>query len=105
MIIYNVTIKIDADAANDWVEWMTQEHIPELMQTGLFADARLCRLLEEDEMEGSTYVAQYFCESIRQYNTYISEHATQMRDKGFARFGAKFAAFRTVMEEVYKYAG
>ena len=105
MIIYNVTIKVDADTANDWVQWMKEEHIPELMRTGLFIDARLCHLLEQDEMEGATYVAQYFCEGIAQYNTYISDHVQQMRDKGFARFGGKFAAFRTVMEEEYHYAG
>ena len=101
MIIYNVTVKVDADAANDWVMWMKGEHMPELMQTGLFTNSRLCHLLEQDELEGCTYVAQYFCEGIAQYNSYISEHAQQMRDKAFARFGAKFTAFRTIMEEEF----
>ncbi len=98
MIIYNVTVKVDNDIAHEWVKWMKQEHIPELMQTGLFVDYRLCRLLEQDETEGKTYTAQYFCDSMEHYNTYISEHAAKMREKGFARFGNKFAAFRTVMK-------
>lgn len=101
MIIYNVTIKVDADAAKDWVKWMKEEHIPELMHTGLFVDTRLCRLLEQDETEGITYVAQYFCDTMEHYNTYISEYAQQMRDKGLARFGSKFSAFRTVMQEEF----
>lgn len=98
MIIYNVTVKIDAQAADEWVKWMKEEHMPELMKTGLFTDSRLCRLLEQDETEGRTYTAQYFCNTIEDYNSYIDNHAQHMRDKGFARFGNRFMAFRTVME-------
>lgn len=98
MIIYNVTVKVEADVADAWVSWMKTEHIPDLLSTGLFADARLCRLLEQDETEGVTYAAQYFCESLTQYNAYIDHHAEKMRDKAFQRFGGKFVAFRTIME-------
>ena len=33
MIIYNVTVKIEAEAADEWVKWMKEEHMPELMKT------------------------------------------------------------------------
>jgi hypothetical protein len=98
MIIYNVTVKVEQDIADEWVLWMKNEHMPELMGTGLFADSRLCRLLEQDELEGRTYVAQYFCNTIEDYNRYIDEYAQQMRDKAFSRFGGRFMAFRTIME-------
>ena len=98
MIIYNVTIKVNNEVVSEWVGWMKQIHIPELMRTGLFIDYRLCRLLEQDEAEGVTYIAQYFCDNLENYNTYISEHAQGMREKGFKKFGNKFIAFRTVME-------
>jgi len=98
MIIYNVTVKVETTIAADWVAWMKQEHIPDLLKTGLFVDYRLCRLLEQDETEGITYTVQYFCDSLEHYQTYISEHAQRMRDKGFQRFGNRFIAFRTVMQ-------
>ncbi len=98
MIIYNVTVKVDADVAREWVQWMKEEHIPDLMKTGLFVDYRLCRLLEQDETEGITYSAQYFCDSMEHYHTYIAEYAPKMRDKGFQRFGSSFLAFRSVMK-------
>jgi len=72
--------------------------MPELMHTGLFVDCRLCRLLEQDEADGVTYTAQYFCEGMEQYNQYIALHAEKMRNKGFMLFGGKFVAFRTIME-------
>lgn len=100
MIIYNVTIKIDNSIHDLWVQWMKDEHMPELMQTGLFTEYKLCRLLEQDDSEGPTYAAQYFCHSIEEYNEYISKHAPLLREKGLQKFGDKFIAFRTVMEVV-----
>ena len=100
MIIYNVTIKVESDIAEEWVQWMKQEHMPDLHNTGLVTGFRLCRLLEQDEAEGVTYSAQYTCDNLDDYNTYISKHAQTMRDKGFSRFGGKFIAFRSVMEVV-----
>jgi hypothetical protein len=98
MIIYNVTVKVEKETAPEWLHWMKHEHIPELMRTGLFVDYRLCRLLEQDESEGLTFTAQYFCDNMEHYNTYIQEHSAGMREKSFRRFGNKFVAFRTVME-------
>src|SRR5437868_5451008 len=100
MIIYNVTIKVENDIAGEWVQWMRLEHIPDLMNTGLFTGHRLSRLLQQDELEGVTFVAQYYFDSIMQYDQYIDEHAETMRNKAFSRFGGRFAAFRTVMETV-----
>ena len=98
MIIYNVTIKVESTIADAWVDWMKATHMADLISTGLFVECRLCRLLEQDEVEGVTYVAQYFCEGMEQYNVYIEKFAEKMRDKGFKLFGGKFIAFRTVME-------
>lgn len=100
MIVYNVTLKVEADVADEWVQWMKNVHIPELMSTGLFVENRLCRLLEQDETEGVTFSAQYVCNSLTEYDTYIDRHAPQMREKSFALFGSKFIAFRSVMEIV-----
>lgn len=98
MVIYNVTIKVESAVADVWVDWMKTTHMADLMSTGLFVDCRLCRLLEQDEVEGFTYVAQYFCEGIGQYNIYIENFAEKMSDKAFKLFGGKFIAFRTIME-------
>lgn len=100
MVLYNVTVKVEKDSAEAWVRWMKDEHMPELMQTGLFADSRLYQLLDIDEEDGLTYAAQYFCNSMEDYNRYIAEHAPAMREKGLQRFKEKFIAFRTLMQAV-----
>ncbi len=98
MIIYNVTLKVETDIADEWTKWMKDEHIPDLMATGLFTGHRLCRLLEQDEADGITFSAQYECKDLADYNTYIDVHAQGMREKAFALFAGRFVAFRSVME-------
>lgn len=98
MIIYNVTIKVNTKAAASWLEWMKQEHISDMMRTGLFSDYRLARLMEQDETDGITYVVQYHCDSIENYQSYLEEHAPAMRQKGLDKFGNQFVAFRSMME-------
>jgi hypothetical protein len=100
-IIYNVTVKVESSIEKEWLQWMLQEHIPEVMQTGCFIDYKVVRLLEVDESEGPTYAIQYSAESKAIYNQYISKFAAALRDKTFEKWGQRFIAFRSVMEVVH----
>ena len=100
MIVYNVTIKITSAIHTEWLQWLKEEHIPDVIQTGCFTHATILRLLEIDETEGPTYAIQYFAESKALYNNYIEKHAATMREKGFAKWGNQFIAFRSVMQVV-----
>ena len=102
MFIYNVTVKIDWSIHDAWVQWMQDEHMPEMIRTGCFTDARLLRLLETDEKEGPTYGTQYFAESKPDYNRYIEIHSARMRQRSFDKWGDRFVAFRTLMQVIEK---
>lgn len=97
MILYNVTIKVDHSIHDPWLQWMKEEHMPDVTGTGCFTHHRLLRLLEVDDTEGPTYAAQYFAESKALYNRYIEKYAAAMRDKGVQKWGDRFIAFRSVM--------
>ena len=99
-IIYNVTIRPELQIADDWLQWLLEEHIPEVLQTKCFFDYRVARLLDTDESEGPTYVIQYYAESKADYNRFIELHASDLRKKSFEKWGEQFIAFRTVMEVV-----
>jgi hypothetical protein len=101
MIIYNVTCKVDHSIADEWLSWLQQEHIADLIATGCFTHARILRLLEVDETDGITYAVQYHAESKALYNRYIREFSTGMRNKATEKWGEKFIAFRSVMEIVH----
>ncbi len=100
MIVYNLAMKVDHTIHDEWIEWQKNEHIPDTMATGLFADYKFFRLLEQDETDGLTYVIQYFAADIDRYQKYIDEYSSTLRKKAFARWGNRFITFHTVMQVV-----
>jgi hypothetical protein len=100
MILYNVTIKVEQQIADEWLQWLLKDHIPSIMQTHCFIDYKVVRLLEVDDREGPTYAIQYYAESKADYNRYIEIHASTMRKLSFEKWGERFIAFRSVMEVV-----
>ncbi|WP_462247554.1 DUF4286 family protein [Ekhidna sp.] len=101
MILYNVTVNIDDDVEQDWVNWMKETHIPEVMETGFFVDFKMLKMLSEGQDDtGSTYAIQYMAETLGHLETYLEKAAPKIQKKSIIRYGTKMAAFRTVLEEV-----
>lgn len=97
MILYNVTVKVDRDAAEDWLRYM-EIHIRDVLNTGCFTGYRMCRLLEQPDSDDPTFTIQYECESKAILNQYLEKYAPALRDDVNRKFKDKFVAFRTVME-------
>jgi hypothetical protein len=100
MYIYNVTIKINWAIHDNWVLWMQQEHLPQMLATNCFTTSSLLRLLQNDDEEGPTYVAQYTAESMEKIDEYIEKHSQALRHAGFVKWGDQFIAFRSILQHV-----
>jgi len=108
MIIYNVTVNIDHAAHDEWVAWMTQVHIPEVMATGSFIESRMQRVLDtngavpQTDEGGVTYAIQYTAPDMVHYERYRAEHAPRLQADAHRMFGGRFVAFRTLLEVVHR---
>jgi hypothetical protein len=100
MFIYNVTTKVNWSIHDAWLEWMQTDHMPTVIRTNCFLHYQLLKLHEQDEVEGPTYVAQYFAESKALYNRYIELFANEFRKEYSDKWGNNFIAFRTLLEVV-----
>ncbi|MFC4213254.1 DUF4286 family protein [Pedobacter lithocola] len=99
MLLYNVTLILDDAAANEWLQWMQDVHIPEVMATGMFVSNRLLKVLDSPN-EGVTYCAQYVAESLENYNNYVDNFAPALQADLNDKFKNRFVAYRTLMEFV-----
>ncbi|MBE7175373.1 MAG: DUF4286 family protein [Mucilaginibacter polytrichastri] len=97
MIIYNVTLVVEDDIRDEWLKWMQEIHIPEVMATGKFSGYRLLSILDSPN-EGQSYCAQYYTSSVEQYNAYVEEDAARLQGALAEKFGHQYVAFRTLME-------
>ncbi|MFD2246892.1 DUF4286 family protein [Pontibacter ruber] len=100
MILYNVTTSIDNRVADDWLQWMKEVHIPEVMATGYFLANQICRVVEDEETGGTTYAVQYTCRSEADLLEYQREHSPELQRKVNERYQGQYASFRTMLEIV-----
>ncbi len=100
MYIYNVTINVDESVHDKWLVWMRNSHIPEMLSTGKFSQAKLCRVLLEEETGGSTYAIQYSTPNRETLQSYYELDASRLRKATLKKFKDKFVVFRTELEVV-----
>lgn len=99
MILYNVTLNVELDIEQEWLQWMKEKHVPEVLATGYFFDCKTFKLLTE-EPQGTTYAFQYYAENIGAVDSYLEGPAGKLRESVVQRYGTKVMAFRTVLEQV-----
>lgn len=100
MILYNVTVNVDEAIAKEWLQWMKEQHMPDVMATGCFRESRIFRLLSAKEQGGFTYAVQYFAENMEDYQRYFDNHAEALQTEHINRYKDRFVAFRTLLESV-----
>ncbi|WP_027127518.1 DUF4286 family protein [Gelidibacter mesophilus] len=103
MIIYNVTSNIDASIHNHWLVWI-KEHIPHVLATGHFTEAKLTKVLIKEQEGSVTYSVQYRAKSREALDNYYKNDADKLRQEGLKKFGEKVLAFRTELEVIDEYS-
>ncbi len=98
MYIYNVTSNIDESIHEQWIKWMHETHIPDMLATGKFSNAKMCKVLVEEDMGGVTYSVQYTTTSKETLEQYYKEDAPRLRNEAMKLFADKMLAFRTELK-------
>jgi hypothetical protein len=99
-VLYNVTIKIDLDVHDEWMDWMKKIHIPEVLETNLFESHKFSQILGTDEAKGLTYAIQYVCPTLDDFEKYQNQFAPDLQKQHTEKYKDKFVAFRTMMRIV-----
>jgi Domain of unknown function (DUF4286) len=100
MLIYNVTSGVDKKIELEWLLWMKETHIPEVMRTGMFVDYTFYKILSSEQEDSISYAVQYSAISLDQVEKYLENYAPTLREEVQKKFGEGVASFRTLLEEV-----
>jgi hypothetical protein len=101
MVLYNVTVSVDSDIHEEWLQWMKTVHIPEVLNTGMFTENRICKV-DGFEEGGVTYAVMYLAPDREHYNRYQSEFAPALQQSHTQRYGQRAVAFRTVLDVLHQ---
>ena len=96
-MLYVVIIAIDGSRATDWVKWMIDVHIPDVMATGLFVNASMVRDSEGDRNGRVGYRVYYRSATDADLDRYQAEHAKRLQAKHTLRYQGAFSARREVL--------
>lgn len=102
MILYNVTVSIDPEISEEWLQWMRSKHIPDVMATNCFKESRISRIQGEEE-GGITYSVMYLCPSEELMNEYQNTHASALQKDHSDRYSGRFASFRTFLTVIEEF--
>ena len=104
MFIYNVTAHVEPSVENVWLDWMEQNHIPEMIATQKFTHSKIFKIIKDQDTGGVSYAVQYYCEHRQDYEAYLKEDARRLRQKTQAKFGEQILFFRTELQLIQEYS-
>jgi hypothetical protein len=100
MYIYNVTTNVAESIHDQWLHWMKTKHIPAMLATGKFSNAKMSQVLIKEEMGGITYSVQYTTDSMETLEEYYKNDAEKLRNETLLLFKDKIVAFRTELKVI-----
>lgn len=93
---------MSASLAPVWLEWV-REHIPLVLGTGLFMEARLTEVLVENPDGAKTFSVQYKAKNREALDYYYEQHADALRKDALKKFGENVLSFRTELDVIDEY--
>ncbi|MEO8821320.1 MAG: DUF4286 family protein [Ginsengibacter sp.] len=100
MFVYNITLKIENQYLQDWMDWVKAVQIPDVLATGCFYDSRFYELMEIEEEDGRTFVVQFLANSKSDYNRYKELYHTHFRRRSLEKWKDHVVSFRTLLKNV-----
>ncbi len=101
MILYSITINIEKVVHDEWLAWMKNVHVPSVLNTGLFLESKILRLLNEEEQNtGITYSFQYFLKNISSLENFRENFERAIDLELYKKYQNMFVEFRTILEIV-----
>lgn len=102
-MLYVVILAIDGSRATDWVKWMVDVHIPEVMATGCFVSSTMVRDSEGDRAGRVGYRVYYRSATDADLDRYQAEFAKKLQAKHTLRYQHAFMARREILPVVTQF--
>ena len=97
MVLYNLTAIVEEEFHDEWMTWMKEIFIPSVINTGLFKDHHVLRVLDSPN-PGVTYCFQFIAAGHQEYQKFRDRHEPALLNDYYNKFENKAVSFSTLME-------
>jgi hypothetical protein len=98
MLIYNITFLVADKVSQQWLQWVNDSHIPEMVASGYFTEPRLAKVLSDHGQEGTSYAVQYHIADMQELGVWRRKFGSAMERNCASLFGEDVLLFTTVLE-------
>ena len=95
MLIYNVTSHVEPKIEKEWLLWMKQKHLSEMLATQKFSMAKIFKVISDQDHGGVSYAVQYHCENKNTLDEYLKNDAKDLQKKENEKFGKSISVSYT----------
>lgn len=97
MIVYEVTLRVEAGSAEAFRAWLGT-HVGEMLDLPGFVGADIFRIEPASASDAEHgWTVHYRLRDRAALDVYLAEHAPRMRADGLARFAGRFSAERRIL--------
>ncbi len=100
MLIYNTTYQVDINDARNFVIWLHEVYIPQVIADGRLANPRLTRILSHKEQESECFSLQWEVDDSATLHRWHVAQGTGLNDEMMRTFKDKVVGFPTLMEVI-----
>lgn len=97
MIAYEVTVEVDEDLVERYLEFMRTRHIPAILATGCFSHAEFNRATE------TRFRQRYLADTLADLERYLERHAPALRADYDREFSGGTRLTREIWEELNRW--
>ncbi len=100
MYIYNITFNVDKEIEKEWLQYIKEVFIPQMLRSGLLRSALTSKIMV-DEIQGISYSIQFAAGNKKDLKKFISEELQPILHKLHTKFSPKMVYFATELDVVY----
>lgn len=100
-IIFNLTIKIENAVEEEWLQDLTQNYLPNLVDGKIICDAQVNKLILEQSEEENTFAVQFTYLSEAIFNLEKLNSMEKLLNSMDSKYKGKYVYFATKMERIH----
>ena len=101
MILYLIHIDVQKNIDKDWLLWMKNEHVPEIMDLKIFQKNEIWKI-KNDSKKYNSYYIKYYTESLDYYKLYEKKYAIEMKKKHSIKYKNNFNVKREILQLIHE---
>ncbi len=98
MYIYNTTFLVGNDIFDQWLVWVKETHIPNVMNDKAFKDMQLARVLSNETSAEKSFSLQFKIDSVAYLDRWMKMMEPKLQQDLMLKFGTEVLFFTTILE-------